>query len=860
MEFSRESILSTFEVFHEPGDVVEVRVPNAGRSGTISGYFNDPDAFTDAIMRLDSAQYSGIYFTINKINKDLIARSANNLMHYAKNTTADKDVERRCWLPIDLDPDRPAGISSSKEEHEAAIQLAFDIRNGLMERGWAKDAFVIADSGNGAHVLVRIDLPNDEESTNLVRRCLNVLSLQYGGKIKVDGTMFNASRIIKVYGTVARKGSSTKERPHRQAWIIDAPEKSDVVTITKEQLESLCAELKSADDDRKTTAPVIRSRSREFDPVAYAEKHGMTVIKRELKNGSFYAILDKCPFNPEHGPGKACIGRLENGARFFKCQHDSCKDNKWGQLKSMLEGENSPLTLADIKIEDICTAIEKKDSDPEFKFSTDKAARAILSSGELKIASWEARDQNPSIWVCSENNVWVRSGEYIIEKLCDDVAGSLSTGYTLKETKRRIKNDLRECAVEFDTGNPYLVGTRNGYSCNLMTGDVRKISPEDNISDDFVLPIDYDPDAICPNTFQYYDDVCSTDCVKMSLIDFDTSALMLESRREIHEWLGGGVNGKGVKQKHQIALFGPDTMTSININELNNSRFGPVELFRKRILTCSETDRSTKDGKEYSTSLLKQITGGDPITADVKNKEHIDFIPFCKVAIVANDPPRFDDITAGWKDRFRHNDFPYQFVEADEFDSNNPRHKRKDPNFINRITTPEELSGYLNVMLYRAQTIIKDGTTPKCKHITEGYEEKVYSLEAFINRFCEIDPEKIASQGYYVRPSDLFGMFDKWAEFTNASRMKDKAFFKIMTQKIGRVSHTIRVDGTLITGYEGIKFDSDKYSQEMKKIEESLKGQAACASSARAYADLKNKFASKSEPKFESVTESIASS
>ena len=90
--------------------------------------------------------------------------------------------------------------------------------------------------------------------------------------------------------------------------------------------------------------------------------------------------------------------------------------------------------------------------------------------------------------------------------------------------------------------------------------------------------------------------------------------------------------------------------------------------------------------------------------------------------------------------------------------------------------------------------------------------------------------------------------------------MKDKAFFRIMTQKIGRGSHTIRVDGTLITGYEGIKFDSDKYSQEMKKIEESLKGQAACASSARAYADLKNKFASKSEPKFESVTESIASS
>jgi putative DNA primase/helicase len=346
----------------------------------------------------------------------------------------------------------------------------------------------------------------------------------------------------------------------------------------------------------------------------------------------------------------------------------------------------------------------------------------------------------------------------------------------------------------------------------------------------------------------------------MSLIDFDTSALMLESRREIHEWLGGGVNGKGVKQKHQMALFGPDTMTSINIKELNNSRFGPVELFRKRILTCSETDRSTKDGKAYSTSLLKQITGGDPITADVKNKEHIDFIPFCKVAIVANDPPRFDDQSAGWDDRFRRNDFPYQFVEADEFDPNNPRHKIKDPHQINHIKTPEELSGYLNVMLYRAQTIIKDGTTPKCKHITEGYEEQVYSLEAFINRFCDIDPEKNASHGYYASPSDLFDMFDKWAELSNASRISNRSFSKIMIQRIGRPSHTFRVGGELTTGYEGIKFDIDKYFREIKKIEESLKGQAACASSAVAYADLKNKFASKSEPKFESVTESIASS
>ena len=843
MAFSRDDIIDTFKVFHEPEDVVEVRVPKAGRYKTISGYFNNSDAFADAVISLEKERYNGIYFTINKINKDLLARSANTLSFYAESTTADKDVERRRWLPIDLDPDRPAGISSSEQEHTDAINLANDVRNDLVGRGWPRDSFVIADSGNGAHVLVRIDLPNDEESSKIIRGCLNVLGAQYTGKIKVDCTMFNASRIVKIYGTIARKGSDTKERPHRIATLIEPRENASIVT--KEQLESLCAELKSADDGKaKGAAPVIKSKSREFDPAAYAEMHGRTVIKKILKNGSLYAELDQCPFNSDHGPGKACIGRLENGARFFKCQHGSCKDNKWQQLKALWEGEGTPISLADIKIEDICTAIEKRDGDPEYKFSADKAARAILSSGELKIASWEARDRNPSIWVCSDGNVWVRSGEYIIEKLCDEVAGALSTRHLLDETKRRIKNDLRGCAVEFDTGKPCIVGTHNGYSCNLMTGDVRKILPEDHISDDFVLPIDYDPEAVCPNTFQYYDDVCSTDCEKMALIDFDTSALMLQSRREIYQRLGGGSNGKGIKQQHQRAIFGPRAMSPVSLKELITSRFGLIEIFRKRILTCSETSRNN-DGKEYSTALLKQITGGDEVSADDKNKPHRNFIPFCKVVLDSNTPPRFDDQSAGWSSRFRRVNFPYEFLEVP--DTKNPRHKKLDPHIINRITTPEELSGYLNVMLCRAQTIIKDGITPKCPHLTEGYEEQVYSLETFVERFCEIDPEKNSTQGYYARPSDLYERFDQWAELTNASRVSNKIFFKIMTQKLGRVSHTFRVDGVLTTGYEGIKFDSDKYSQEIEGIKESLKGREACSTSADAYDDLKNKFASKSE-------------
>ena len=76
---------------------------------------------------------------------------------------------------------------------------------------------VTGDSGNGAHLLYRIDLPNDEPATLLVRGCLAALDVLFSDdRVSVDTANFNASRIWKLYGTVSRKGDDTPERPHRK--------------------------------------------------------------------------------------------------------------------------------------------------------------------------------------------------------------------------------------------------------------------------------------------------------------------------------------------------------------------------------------------------------------------------------------------------------------------------------------------------------------------------------------------------------------------------------------------------------------------------------------------------------------------
>ena len=206
----------------KPGDVVEVRIPKT-RAGTVSGYFDDFPAMATAIFNAN-AKYraGGIYYVLNPANSALLGRACNRLKEYAEYTSADNDILSRRWLPVDLDPVRPVGISSSEKEHAAAIARA-QLIAGDMEKEWDRP-LIIADSGNGAHLLYRIDLPNDQEGLAFVSGALAELNRRYSDPmVKVDLTSANAARIWKAYGTVARKGDSIPDRPHRLSRIIEVP-------------------------------------------------------------------------------------------------------------------------------------------------------------------------------------------------------------------------------------------------------------------------------------------------------------------------------------------------------------------------------------------------------------------------------------------------------------------------------------------------------------------------------------------------------------------------------------------------------------------------------------------------------------
>jgi hypothetical protein len=152
----------------------------------------------------------------------LLARACNRVISYAEPTTSDHDILCRRWLLIDLDPTRPAGISSTDAEHERSITIAHDIWDGLRGEGWPDP--VAADSGNGAHLLYWIKAANTPAIAQKIQRLLKAIKDDYApADVDVDLTVYNAARITKAYGTLVKKGDHTPDRPHRRSRLLEVP-------------------------------------------------------------------------------------------------------------------------------------------------------------------------------------------------------------------------------------------------------------------------------------------------------------------------------------------------------------------------------------------------------------------------------------------------------------------------------------------------------------------------------------------------------------------------------------------------------------------------------------------------------------
>ncbi len=217
-----QDILRALGVLFEPGDVVELRV--FGEDAQIkSGYFDDLTALAEEADALDRGGWQ-CFMTANPVNRALLTRAPNATVDRPGGTTTDRDILLRRWLILDIDPLRPANTSATHEEKTAAYLTARKLRNHLRDQGWPDP--IAVDSGNGFWLLYRVCLPNDRESKELVKRVLEALAAEFDDEAKIDTAVHNAARLLRLIGSVNRKGQPTEQRPHRRSKIKKIPKEA----------------------------------------------------------------------------------------------------------------------------------------------------------------------------------------------------------------------------------------------------------------------------------------------------------------------------------------------------------------------------------------------------------------------------------------------------------------------------------------------------------------------------------------------------------------------------------------------------------------------------------------------------------
>lgn len=329
-----EETRRAIDLLQAPGEVFEVRViGTASRKDILSGYFQSTDILFQKFDTIELPRRN-IYITLGEVREECFSRSQSN--RFEKNpavTTNDNDIIAYRWLFVDLDPVRPTGISSSDEQLKNAEQLRDLVYEYLQGLGFPEP--VKAMSGNGYHLLYRIDIPNDEKGRALVEKCLKNLSALFDNDdVKIDTTNSNPSRICKLHGTLAQKGTSTKKRPHRMSRILSVPEP---ITITPRQtLQALANELPDAPEPVKIRRGVANTQSTDFDLLDFMRSHGMTYTEDSNDRAKIYK-LDHCPFDASHTNGDAKIFQYSDGAIAFKCHHNSCRKYKWQDVRLKYE-------------------------------------------------------------------------------------------------------------------------------------------------------------------------------------------------------------------------------------------------------------------------------------------------------------------------------------------------------------------------------------------------------------------------------------------------------------------------------------------------------------------------------------------
>ncbi|WP_346658630.1 phage/plasmid primase, P4 family [Bradyrhizobium sp. 173] len=217
--------------------------------------------------------------------------------------------------------------------------------------------------------------------------------------------------------------------------------------------------------------------------------------------------------------------------------------------------------------------------------------------------------------------------------------------------ERFAKHDIAVAVTsEYWDRDPWLLGTPGG-TVDLRTGMLRPSSPGDGITKTTAVTPD---NTGCPLWLKFLNEATGED---KGLIRFlqQWCGYCLTGITNEHALLfvyGDGGNGKSVYLiiftsilKDYAATSAMETFTASN-NDKHPTDL--AMLCGARLVTASETEA----GKAWAEARIKQMTGGDPISARFMRQDFFTYMPQFKLTIIGNHKPTLTNVDAAARRRF----------------------------------------------------------------------------------------------------------------------------------------------------------------------------------------------------------------
>lgn len=213
--------------------------------------------------------------------------------------------------------------------------------------------------------------------------------------------------------------------------------------------------------------------------------------------------------------------------------------------------------------------------------------------------------------------------------------------------------EVRILASDLDT-DPYLLTANNG-TLDLRTGELLPFSRDHLITRG--SPVDYDPSATCPRWASWLKWFTEGDDELAEWVQLAAGFTLIGSSGAQY-WIfmhGTGGNGKTTLVETLAGLLGPRLAITADPEMLSVARRqgghsdALAQLAGARMVYLAEANSRGR----WDESLIKQLTGGDKVSASFKGGRTFEFLPQMTLWAYGNSIPEFRDDSEGFWRRIR---------------------------------------------------------------------------------------------------------------------------------------------------------------------------------------------------------------